>query len=74
MALSEARKRANAKYDAKHFRTLSVRFKIDEAEQIIAHAKTHGETVNAYLVRAAREQMHRDKGAGPEDAQDESNV
>lgn len=74
MALSEARKRANAKYDAKHFRTLSVRFKIDEAETIIEHAKTHGETVNAYLVRAAREQMHRDNDTGPGAGQDESNA
>ncbi len=65
MAISEARKRANAKYDAKHFKTLGLRVKIEVAETITHHAQQHGETVNAFLFRAAREQMRRDNEAAP---------
>lgn len=63
MAVSEAKKRANAKYDAKHYKTLGLRVKIDSAETITEHARDRGETVNAFLLRAVREQIRRDNGA-----------
>ena len=52
MPISEAKKRADAKYAAKHFKTLGCRTKIEDAKAIQDHAAKRGETINAFLLRA----------------------
>lgn len=52
---TEAQKRANAKWDAQHMTTVSVRMRRDLAEQLTAAAKANGTTRNAILLAAARE-------------------
>ena len=68
MPKTEAKKRADAKYDAKHFKTLGLRVKIEEAERITQHAKAYGESVHAFLMRAVAEQMQRDGAGNPFEA------
>lgn len=65
MPKTEAKKRADAKYDAKHFKTLGLRVKIEEAEKITTHANSYGESVHAFLMRAVAEQMQRDGAGNP---------
>ena len=67
MALTDAQRRAKTKYDQAHYKTMSCKMQIKEAEAVAAHAKKHGETASAYIARAVREQIRRDNGAGPDD-------
>ena len=60
MALTEARKRANAKYNAKAYDTFLVRFSKGDKAKVEAHAKKRGESVNAFIQRAVSETMQRD--------------
>lgn len=55
MARTEAQKRANAKWDAQHMTTVSVKMRKDLAAQLTAAAKANGTTRNAVLLAAARE-------------------
>ncbi len=52
MAMSEAHKRASAKYDAKAYEKKLVRFKPEQWEQFKAYTKEHGYTDNGYIVAA----------------------
>ncbi len=63
MPISEAKKRADAKYAAKHFKTLGCRTKIEDAKAIQDHAAKRGETINAFLLRAIKETIERDKAS-----------
>lgn len=49
MTLSEARKRANAKYQAKTIASLACRVKIEEAEAFKEYCESLGKTSNAVL-------------------------
>lgn len=49
MAVSEARKKANAKWDAANMATLAVRVKKDMADQFRAYCAVKGVTVNTEL-------------------------
>lgn len=49
MAISEAKKRANAKYQAKTIASLACRVKIEEADQFKALCAAAGKTSNAVL-------------------------
>lgn len=49
MAVSEARKKANAKWDAANMATLAVRVKKDMADQFRAYCAAKGVTVNTEL-------------------------
>lgn len=55
--LSAARKRANAKYNAKAYDTILIRVKRGQKEIIQAKASAAGESINAYIVRALQERM-----------------
>lgn len=57
MARTEAQKRANARWDAKHMTTVSVKMRRDLAEQLMQAAKANGTTRNAIFLAAAREYL-----------------
>ena len=60
MALSEARKRATAKYQAKTYDLILFRVKKGEREIIQNHALSTGESVNAFIRRSVDNQMAKD--------------
>ena len=60
MAISDARKRANAKYNAKAYEQLPVRVKKGKKETIQTHAESKGESLNGFVNRAIDETMERD--------------
>ena len=49
MPMSEARKRANKKWDEKNIRTVTARIRKETAEQLKEYAEQHGTTVNRIL-------------------------
>jgi len=57
---TEARHRANEKYNAKAYESVTLRVKVGEKEQIQQHAEKMGESVNAFINRAIAEAMERD--------------
>ena len=63
MAITEAQKRATAKWRKE--KTDEVRFRVPKGERIViqAHAKEQGETTTAFIKRAIRETMERDNAA-----------
>ena len=60
MPLSEARKRANAKYNAKAYEQMPVRVPKGKKDQIKSHADTQGESLNGFVKRAIDEAIERD--------------
>lgn len=63
MPISEAKKRNNAKWDAKNLDRLSLALPAGSRDAIKAHAAGRGESVNAFIGRAIRETMRRDNAA-----------
>lgn len=65
---SEARIRANNKYNDKAYDRINVAVPKGQKEAIKAHAEARGESVNGFVNRAISETMERDNGApvGPE--------
>lgn len=61
MPLSEARKKANAKYNAKAYEQMPVRVSKGKKAIIQNHAEQNGESVNGFINRAIDETMERDK-------------
>lgn len=62
MALSEAKKRANAKYDAKTYQRINLLIRKDEhpnRAEITEAADVAGESLNGYIKQAIRERMER---------------
>ncbi len=57
MPLSEARKRANAKYNQKAYDRIEVKVKKGEKEKIRLYAEANGESLNAFINRALNEAM-----------------
>ena len=49
MAVTESRKKANAKWDAENMTTLGCRVKKDQAERVKAYCAEIGKTSNAVL-------------------------
>lgn len=49
MSMSEAKKRANAKYQAKTIASLACRVKIEQAEAFKLYCEAQGKTSNAVL-------------------------
>lgn len=66
MALSEARKRANKKWNDENQKKLYDRIQLvvpkGEKDKIKAHAEQQGESVNGFVNRAIKETMERDNG------------
>lgn len=60
MPLSEARRKAIAKYDAKTYKRTTVKRKINEFEEMKAHAAAMGESLNMFINRAITAQIERD--------------
>lgn len=60
--MSEARKRANAKYDAKAYAKILLRVRAEEIDEIRAAIEASGESVNGYILKAIRERMEREQG------------
>ena len=63
--MSEARKRANAKYNAKKpYDRLEIIVKKGSKNELKAHAAERGESLNGFVNRAINEAMERDKQEG----------
>lgn len=60
--ISEARRRANEKYNSKAYDEIKVRVNKGQKETIQAHAAAHSESVNGFINRAIGETMERDNG------------
>ena len=64
MAISEARHRANEKWNAKAYDEIKVRVPKGDKEKIQAYAQSQGETVNGFINRLIADAMGVDKTAG----------
>ena len=60
--MSEAKKRANAKYDAKAYAKILLRVRVDEIDEIRAAIEASGESVNGYILKAIKQRMEREQG------------
>ena len=60
MPISEARRRANEKFNAKAYDEIKVRVAKGSKSTIQAHAEKQGESVNAFINRAIDNQIERD--------------
>lgn len=63
MALTTARKKANAKYEAKAYDKTLIRLPKGRLDEIRAHIEPAGESLNGFIGRAILETMERD-GSG----------
>ena len=57
MALSEARKRANEKYNAKAYEQILVRVSKGKKQKIQEYAENNGETTNGFINRIIDDAM-----------------
>lgn len=62
MPISEARKRANEKYNANAYDQIQVRVRKGKKAIIKTHAEDRGEGLNEFIKRAIDETMERDNG------------
>ena len=60
MAISEARKKANRKYNEKAYDRIELKVAKGYKAQLQAHAKQRGESLNAFVNRAIENQLARD--------------
>lgn len=68
MALTTARKKANAKYEAKAYDKTLVRLPKGRLDEIRAHIEPAGESLNGFIGRAINEAMARDGAGGLQEA------
>ena len=59
--ISEARRRANEKYNAKAYDEMKVRVPKGRKAELQAHAEEQGESLNGFIVRAVDEAIERDE-------------
>lgn len=69
MALSTARKKANAKYEAKAYDKTLIRLPKGRLDEIRAHIEPAGESLNGFIGRAISETMEREAVAATGGAQ-----
>ena len=62
MAISEAQRRAVAKYNAANYERVELRLKKGKKDTVKAHADSYGESLNEFVNRAIDCQMERDSG------------
>lgn len=67
MAISDAQKRAVAKYNAANYDRVELRLDKGQKDIVKAHAESHGESLNAFVNRAINETMERDNTAAKEE-------
>lgn len=60
MAISEARKRANRKYNEKAYDRIALTVKKGEKDRLKSHAEQQGETLNGFINRAIETQVRSD--------------
>lgn len=60
MALTEARKKANEKYNAKAYDQIKIVVKKGRRDELKAHAEKQGESLNGFIKRAIDETIERD--------------
>lgn len=60
MALTEARKKANEKYNAKAYDQIKIVVKKGRREELKAHAEKQGESLNGFINRAIKETIEHD--------------
>ena len=58
--ISEARRRANEKYNAKAYDEIKTRVPKGRKAELQAHAEGRGESLNGFIVRAVDETIERD--------------
>lgn len=63
MALSDAHKRAVAKYNTANYDRVELRLPKGQKDTVKAHAEAQGESLNAFINRAINEAMERDSTA-----------
>ena len=68
MPLSQARKKANAKYEAKAYDKTLIRLPKGRLDEIREHIEPAGESLNGFINRAIAETMERDRRKGPSEA------
>lgn len=61
MAISDAQKKAVAKYNAANYDRIELRVDKGKKEAIKEHADSTGETLNGFINRAIKETVERDK-------------
>lgn len=61
---SEARIKANNRYNEKAYDRINIAVPKGHKDEIKAHAEGQGESLNAFMNRAANETMERDKEGG----------
>ncbi|MCL2072171.1 MAG: hypothetical protein FWH07_08095 [Oscillospiraceae bacterium] len=66
MPISESRRKANEKYNAKAYDEIKVRVAKGKKADLQAHATNNGESLNGFVNRAIDETVERDKGDGEE--------
>ena len=68
MRISEARYRANQKWDKENLEQINIKVRKGRKDEIKAHATGRGESLNGFINRAIDEAMERDntKGEGSE--------
>lgn len=59
MSISEAQRRAVAKYNAKSYDRIELKVKKGEKDKLKLYAKEHGESLNAFINRAIYETMEK---------------
>lgn len=60
MAISEAQRKAVAKYNAANYERIELRVEKGQKQALKDHAETRGETLNGFVNRAIREAVERD--------------
>lgn len=66
MAISEAQRRAVAKYNAANYDRIELRTAKGKKDEYKDHAAKRGETLNGFILRAIDEAMERDKAEAGE--------
>lgn len=61
MAISDAQKRAVAKYNAKNYDKICVRIKKGQRDILKAHADKQGKSLNGWIVSAIKAKLKQDK-------------
>ena len=60
MPKTDAQRRANAKWEAKAYKKILLRIRMEDFEEIAAAIEASGESANGYIVKAIRERMERE--------------
>ncbi len=69
--MSKAQTRATAKYNAKAYEEIKLRVKNGQKEEITAHAKALGLSLNGYINRLIAEDMKRTSADQSEEAEEQ---